>query len=196
MIQSLSLLRSPINLMKRKLVLLVATLALTLLAVAPSASAFAGGNCTLWYTVRPGDTLASIGRRFGTSWPYLASINGISNPNRIFWGMTICVQVYTPPPQPVTYVVQRGDWLSLIARRFNVSLFALLQANPRMNPNLIYPGEVLVIPTYNGYGANAQQYSAPNNGQMNQPYAPPPVNGMGGGGVNVPPPNATPEASG
>src|SRR5450432_4466635 len=104
--------------MKRRLVILGATLALLIAAAVPGSAASAWGNCVLYYVVRPGDTLASIGRQFGTSWPYLASINGISNPNRIFWGMTICVQVYTPPPQPVTYVVQRGDWLSRIAQRF------------------------------------------------------------------------------
>jgi LysM repeat protein len=179
--------------MKRRLVVLLATLSLLVMAAVPTDAAFAWGNCVRFYTVRPGDTLASIARQFGTSWPYLASINGIFNPNRIFWGMTLCVQIYTPPPQNVTYVVQRGDWLALIARRFNVSIFALLQANPLMNPNLIYPGQVLVIPTYNGYSQNLQPYSAPSNGQMNAPYTPPV---MGGGSINVPPPNATPEASG
>ena len=130
--------------MKRKLVIIVATLALLIPAVLPTQAA---GNCTLFYTIRPGDTLARIARTYGTTWPYLAGINGISNPNRIFWGMTICVQTSNPPPHTTTYVVQRGDWLSLIARRFGVSLFAMLQANPLMNPNLIFPGQVLVIPT-------------------------------------------------
>lgn len=176
--------------MKRRLVILVATLSLLATAAVPSQ---AWGNCVQFYTVRPGDTLARIARFYNTSWSYLASINGISNPNRIFWGMTLCVQVYNPPPQVVTYVVQRGDWLSRIAQRFGVSLFALLQANPLMNPNLIYPGQVLVIPTYSPYAANTQSYAVPNGTQMNQPY-PPPVNG--GGPINVPPPNATPESSG
>ncbi|MEO8397018.1 MAG: LysM domain-containing protein [Chloroflexota bacterium] len=129
--------------MKRKLVILLAVFGLLIPAVLP---AQAGGNCVQWYTVRPGDTLARIGRIYGTSWSYLASINGISNPNRIFWGMTICVQVYNPPPQQATYVVQRGDWLTRIAQRYGISLWSLLQANPLMNPNLIYPGQVLIIP--------------------------------------------------
>ena len=128
--------------MKRKLVILLAAFALLIPAVLP---AQAGGNCTLWYTIQRGDTLARIARTYGTSWTYLASINGISNPNRIFWGMTICVQSYTPP-QGTTYVVQRGDWLARIAQRYGVSLWAMLQANPLMNPNLIYPGQVLIIP--------------------------------------------------
>jgi lysozyme len=137
--------------MKRKIVILLATLSLLIAAAIPGSAAQAWGNCAQSYIVRPGDTLASIARTFGTSWTYLASINGLSNPNFIWWGQTLCVSVYTPPPPPPqnrTYVVQRGDWLSLIARRFGVSLWSLLQVNPLMNPNLIYPGQVLNIPTY------------------------------------------------
>ncbi|MBI1258832.1 MAG: LysM peptidoglycan-binding domain-containing protein [Chloroflexi bacterium] len=131
--------------MKRKLLIVFAALALLIPAVLP---AQAWGNCSLYYTVRPGDTLARIARTYGTSWTYLASINGIYNPNRIYWGMTICVQVYNPPPSQTTYVVQRGDWLVRIAQRYGISVWSLLQANPLMNPNLIYPGQVLIIPTY------------------------------------------------
>ncbi len=41
------------------------------------------------YTVRPGDTLASIARRFNTTYPILASFNGIANPNLIFVGQVL-----------------------------------------------------------------------------------------------------------
>jgi putative chitinase len=41
------------------------------------------------YSVQPGDTLSGIAARFRTSVSTLASINGISNPNRIYVGQTI-----------------------------------------------------------------------------------------------------------
>jgi LysM repeat protein len=41
------------------------------------------------YTIRKGDTLSSIARRLGTTTSRLASLNGISNPNRIYTGHTI-----------------------------------------------------------------------------------------------------------
>ncbi|HHW13586.1 MAG TPA: LysM peptidoglycan-binding domain-containing protein [Firmicutes bacterium] len=45
------------------------------------------------------------------------------------------------------YVVQPGDTLSGIARRFGVSLAALLAVNPEItDPDLIFPGEVVRIP--------------------------------------------------
>lgn len=46
----------------------------------------------------------------------------------------------------VEYTVKRGDTLSSIARRYGTTVQALLIANPRENPNLIYTGETLVIP--------------------------------------------------
>jgi GH25 family lysozyme M1 (1,4-beta-N-acetylmuramidase)/LysM repeat protein len=45
-----------------------------------------------YYTVQPGDTLSGIAERYGTSYQYLAYINGISNPNKIYAGDTIRVK--------------------------------------------------------------------------------------------------------
>jgi spore coat assembly protein SafA len=45
------------------------------------------------------------------------------------------------------YVVHQGDTLSGVAQSFGVSLSALEAANPRItNPNLIVPGQVILIP--------------------------------------------------
>jgi LysM repeat protein len=67
-----------------------------------------------------------------------------------------CVDWYTseapprpnpPPPTQRTYVVQRGDTLSGIARRFGVSLSDLEAANPEItDPSRIFPGQVINIP--------------------------------------------------
>jgi len=49
--------------------------------------------------------------------------------------------------RPGQYVVQPGDSLLLIARRFGVSMNDLLAANGQLKDvNLIYPGQVLIIP--------------------------------------------------
>jgi tyrosinase len=46
------------------------------------------------------------------------------------------------------YTVQEGDTLSEIAERFGVKLKDLEAANPQIkNPDLIFPGQVIVIPT-------------------------------------------------
>ncbi len=44
------------------------------------------------------------------------------------------------------YTVVRGDTLGLIAQRYNTTISAILALNPQItNPNIIYPGQVLVI---------------------------------------------------
>ena len=48
----------------------------------------------------------------------------------------------------MTYVVQPGDTLFKIAQKFNTSIDFILSTNPQItNPNLIYPGDTIVIPT-------------------------------------------------
>jgi lysozyme len=44
-----------------------------------------------WYTVKWGDTLSSIGARYGWSWHYLAQVNHLSNPNFIWAGQKLLI---------------------------------------------------------------------------------------------------------
>jgi murein DD-endopeptidase MepM/ murein hydrolase activator NlpD len=48
------------------------------------------------------------------------------------------------------YIVQPGDTLSSIANRFNVTLNELVSANPSVDPNLLAPGQQIVIPGLEG----------------------------------------------
>ena len=48
------------------------------------------------------------------------------------------------------YTVERGDTLGRIAKEQGVSLTDLVEANDIENPNLIYPGQVLIIPGEEG----------------------------------------------
>ncbi|NLG96544.1 MAG: L,D-transpeptidase family protein [Chloroflexi bacterium] len=49
--------------------------------------------------------------------------------------------------QEQVYLVRPGESLSVIARRFGTTVGQLMYANPGIrNPNLIYPGQALIIP--------------------------------------------------
>lgn len=49
--------------------------------------------------------------------------------------------------QAETYTVRPGDTMWGIAKRYGVTLTALIAANPQIkNPNLIYPGEEVTLP--------------------------------------------------
>src|SRR5438034_2956908 len=67
------------------LLMLGAVIGMTL----PGTSAHAAG-CNA-YTVRSGDTLSSIGARYGVSWGSIASNNHIGDPNLIYAGQTLCI---------------------------------------------------------------------------------------------------------
>jgi lysozyme len=59
----------------------------------------------------------------------------------------------TPAPvsnPPVTYTIKEGDNLSAIATRFHVNVDAIVHLNNISNPNLIFVGQVLVIPQGGG----------------------------------------------
>jgi LysM repeat protein len=46
------------------------------------------------------------------------------------------------------YAVQRGDTLSSIAKRYGLTVKELVEANDIVDPNLIFPGQKLIIPGY------------------------------------------------
>ena len=52
----------------------------------------------------------------------------------------------TTSPTPVQYTVQEGDTLFVIALNYGVTIEAIAAANQIDNPELIHPGQVLVIP--------------------------------------------------
>ena len=103
--------------------------------------------------VKRGDTLSQIATRYNTSYQYLAKINNISNPNLIFVGQRIYVPTLETSNKGDTshilYVVQRGNTLTQISRLYNVSIQSIVELNDISNPNLIFTGEILRIPSMN-----------------------------------------------
>jgi LysM repeat protein len=130
--------------MRRKLVSLVVLLSLVTGIFALPIQASAQSGCSEFYTVQPGDNLYRIALRYGTSYTALASLNGLSNPNWIYWGMVLCVR--SAPVSNGTYTVQPGDTLYRIARNYGVNMYTLAQVNAIYNINIIYVGQRLVIP--------------------------------------------------
>lgn len=105
------------------------------------------GTKLICVTVVYGDTLSGIAKLFGTTVSEIVRMNRITNPNRIYPGNRLVLRV--PADTPVeacsTYTVVRGDTLSGIAARLDVSQQELIRLNNIRNPNLIYPGQVLKL---------------------------------------------------
>ena len=101
------------------------------------------------YTVRAGDTLWSIARRFDTTISRIVSANAISNPNLIYTGERLIIpgsQTPVSSPDYRYYTIRSGDTLWSIAQRYNTSVEELIQINDLRTPNLIYAGQLLKIP--------------------------------------------------
>ncbi|MFN2130572.1 MAG: LysM peptidoglycan-binding domain-containing protein [Anaerolineae bacterium] len=161
-------------------------LSLLALLIAPSTvlgagPAYAQGSCGDTVTVVAGDTLARVAARCGTTVQAILAANPtIENPNLIYVGQAIEIpggQEATPTatptstssptptpmptstPTPTTYVVQPGDTLTRIARRFGTTVDAILADNPTIeNPNLIYVSQVIQIPTGTGLASQVKIY--------------------------------------
>ncbi len=97
------------------------------------------------HVVQYGETLYSIARRYGVNVWTIASVNGITNPNRIYVGQRIVIPSGQQPAGTV-HVVQPGEALLQIALRYGVDAWTIAHANGITNLNHIYVGQRLVIP--------------------------------------------------
>ena len=125
-----------------------------------------------YYTVKAGDTLYGISRKFGMSLSQLVSVNGISASSlivpgqilRVAGGETISTVVKTTATTSRTsggnYLVQPGDTLYSIARRSGMSLNSLLTLNGLSQSSVIYPGQSLTISQSDSHVATKSSYTA------------------------------------
>ncbi len=102
------------------------------------------------YVVKQGDTLTSIAQAFHTSVSALVSVNHLTNPDRLTVGEALVVgapdavsatSLSTVTAAGImTYVVQAGDTLAALGRRFGLSEAALAAANGLVNPIVLVLG--------------------------------------------------------
>lgn len=103
---------------------------------------------TINYTVKSGDTLSKIARNYGTTVNSIVSLNpSITNPNLIYPGEQFTIRVNSSSDNltSTVYTVVRGDTLSEIAVKYDTTVSRLVADNNISNPNLIYPGQRILI---------------------------------------------------
>ena len=104
------------------------------------------------YTVRPGDTLSAIARRYNLSVNQLVAWNKLENPNHLSVGQTLVLNLRTDAKTSVkpqkanrsTYTVKAGDTLYHIARQHGTSV-ANLKALNGLTSDLILVGQELRV---------------------------------------------------
>ena len=126
-----------------------------LLAAVPTTFRYSFQQPDLEHRIVPGDSLSTIARRYGTSVSKLMALNGMRSTN-IRAGKTLILPgtVSTAPEvaastsrasQAGVYVIQRGDSLWSIARRFKVSQQELVAWNGISSKGYIQPGQKLRV---------------------------------------------------
>lgn len=98
----------------------------------------------MWYSVQSGDSLYLIARKFGVTVQQLITANQIIG-NTIYIGQLIFIPINVS--KVITYTVQSGDSLYLIANRYNTTIESIYSLN-NLTSNTIYVGQKLVIPQY------------------------------------------------
>ncbi|MEK5323382.1 LysM peptidoglycan-binding domain-containing protein [Aeribacillus sp. FSL M8-0254] len=100
------------------------------------------------YTVKKGDTLSKIAHTYKTTVSELAKINKIKNPDLIFVGQKLKVPG-KPKANTTTaaryHVVQKGDTLWEIAKKYGTTVDKLVNLNKIKNPDLVYPGQKIRV---------------------------------------------------
>lgn len=101
------------------------------------------------YTIRPGDTFYSLARRFNTTVSAIQAANPRVNPVNLQVGQQICIPV-PGPPEPCAggflYTILAGETFFSLARRYGISVDALLTANPEVDPDRLRVGQRICIP--------------------------------------------------
>lgn len=97
------------------------------------------------YTVKSGDTLWSVAKKFGISVDELKKVNNLTS-NSLSIGQKLVIPSEKETTNKNVYTVQSGDTLYSIAKKYDVSVDAIKEANNLPN-NTLTIGQILIIPT-------------------------------------------------
>lgn len=100
------------------------------------------------YTVASGDTLSGIASKYGTTYQYLAEINGIANPNLIYAGQVLKVPTQVNEQENRVYTVKSGDSLWKIAESHlgSGTRYKEIKSLNGLTSDTIFPGQVFKLP--------------------------------------------------
>ncbi|MDT8306822.1 MAG: LysM peptidoglycan-binding domain-containing protein [Anaerolineae bacterium] len=97
------------------------------------------------HVVQDGETLTSIAALYDASVADLLLVNGLDADDLIFPGQSLFIPGAEGTAIPTTYVVQAGDSLTSVARRFHTSPAAIASANRLVSDSSLYAGQSIAV---------------------------------------------------
>ncbi len=101
------------------------------------------------YTVKKGDSLYDISRKYNISIDEIIKANDLPYNDRLAVGMNLLIPSKTYNGDFFNYTVQVGDFLWKISKRFNIPYPEIIALNNLKPPYVVFPGEVIKIPRKN-----------------------------------------------
>jgi LysM repeat protein len=116
----------------------------------PVASTVASDSEYIIHRVRRGETLLKIARQYGVDVNTLQGFNNISNARALQIGQKLKVPTseiaVVAQTEVITHIVEKGETLDRIAKRYNVSTSKLQAFNNIRNVRRLQIGQVLKVP--------------------------------------------------
>lgn len=93
------------------------------------------------YTVRSGDSINALARRYGVTQNAIVTANQLDDPSNLVVGQTLVI-----PTEGTVHVIKPGDSLYGLSRQYGVSASAIQLANGITNPLDLQVGMSIIIP--------------------------------------------------
>lgn len=99
------------------------------------------------HVLQPGETLRILALEYNTSVSAIRRLNpGLPETPSAGTLINLPVEIPEPPVNSLRYYVRRGDSLYQIAQRYNTTVETLVRLNSIDDPDIIFPGRILIIP--------------------------------------------------
>ncbi|MFP4660941.1 MAG: LysM peptidoglycan-binding domain-containing protein [Halanaerobiales bacterium] len=102
------------------------------------------------HILQAGETLRILALEYNTTVSAIKRVNpGLPENPGAGTLVNLPIEIPKPPPNAIRYYVRRGDTLYEIARMYDTTVETLVRLNSIDDPDIIFPGRILIVPNHN-----------------------------------------------
>ncbi|GAB6100513.1 hypothetical protein JCM16358_23920 [Halanaerocella petrolearia] len=99
------------------------------------------------HILQPGETIQILARKYNTTASKIREVNpGLPDTPQPGQLIYLPIEIPEPPAEHIKYYVRSGDTLYKIAQQYNTDVDTLVRLNNIADPDVIFPGRILIIP--------------------------------------------------